>query len=288
MSLPVRYEIEHVSRYTYTSPVRNCVMSVGLQPQNDERQQLLRFDLTTDPPAPHNAEADAFGNIRHVLNVHRWHEGLVISAHSIIVMLPAEALPEAQGMEAWTELRSSSDSFDDWDYTHPTPLTQPSAALAGFIRSKELETPSGDPLSALRALMGVVHDSFAYVPGSTSVASPIDHLLTTGEGVCQDYAHLMLAVTRTWGVPSRYVSGYVDTGRGQDSDARTASHAWVECRLPEIGWVGFDPTNHCMADQRHIRVGTGRDYQDVAPTRGVLQGGGETELAVEVRVRVLP
>ncbi|MDE2968944.1 MAG: transglutaminase family protein [Chloroflexota bacterium] len=301
MNAPVRYEIEHVSRYKYERPVRNCVMAVCLRPQDDERQHLMRFDLSTDPPAPHNAEQDGFGNTRHVLNIHREHNSLAIMAHSIVVMLPTETAPsptattESVGGGGWDALRAEADAFADWDFVNPTALTEPTAALAEFVRGKGLDALDGDPLSVVQALMGAVHDSFRYVPGSTSVGSPIDHVLETGEGVCQDFAHVMLAVARSWGVPSRYVSGYVevsdvaDNGGGADGEARTgASHAWVECRLPGLGWVGFDPTNRCLADHRHIRIATGRDYQDVAPTRGVLQGGGSMELDVEVRVRVLP
>ncbi len=286
MSLPVRYEIEHISRYRYEWPVRNCVMAVCLQPQDDERQQLLRFELTTDPPAPNNAEPDGFGNTKHVLNIHREHESLVITAHSIVVTLAGEPTVESPGGGGWEALRSDGDAFGDWDYLHPTALTQPSSALAGFAQGKGLETPEGDPLTALKSLMAEIHGSFTYEAGNTTVASPIDQALESGKGVCQDYAHVMLAVARGWGVPSRYVSGYVHTGRGDDRTE--ASHAWVECRLPGLGWVGLDPTNNCAADERHIRVASGRDYRDVAPTRGVLQGGGATELDVEVRVRVLP
>ena len=99
----------------------------------------------------------------------------------------------------------------------------------------------------------------------------------------------MLAVARIWGVPSRYVSGYVDIGGGESGQPPAgATHAWAECKLPGLGWVGFDPTNRCLADHRHVRIGAGRDYRDVAPTRGVLQGGGTMKLDVEVRVRHLP
>lgn len=292
MNLPVRYEIEHVSRYRYELPVRHCMMSVCLRPQDDDRQHLLRFDLSTDPPAPHNAEPDPFGNTKHVLNIHREHESLVITAHSIVVMLPFDAAPQSLGSDGWDALRADGDAFGDWDFLNPTALTQPSAALEDFVRAKGLDAPDapgmpgGDPLSALHALMAAIHGSFTYEAGNTTVASPIDQALATGKGVCQDYAHVMLAVARRWGVPSRYVSGYVHTGRG--NDRTEASHAWVECRLPGLGWVGLDPTNNCAADERHIRVAAGRDYRDVAPTRGVLQGGGATELDVEVRVRVLP
>ena len=286
MTAPIRYEIEHVSRYTYETPVRNCVMSLCLRPHDGDGQHVARFELSTEPHAPFNAEVDSFGNTKHVLNIHREHEGLIITAHSIVDSLPRPTPPESLGAGAWDEVRASSGSFADWDFSHPTALTQPSAALDAFMARTGLDAPAADPLTALNRVMEAVHDSFTYQTGTTSTYSPIDHVLESGRGVCQDYAHVMLAVARSWGVPSRYVSGYVEMRRGSDGQPpEGATHAWVECRLPELGWVGFDPTNRCHADQRHIRIAVGRDYQDVAPTRGVLLGSGETTLEVRVRVR---
>ena len=128
-----------------------------------------------------------------------------------------------------------------------------------------------------------------YVPGSTSASSPIDDILESEEGVCQDFAHVMIAIARSWGVPARYVSGYLYvTGQSGEQAPAAGSHAWVEYWSPGLGWTGFDPTNHCLADERHIRVAVGRDYHDVAPVRGVLQGGSEPRLEVEVRVESVP
>ncbi len=96
----------------------------------------------------------------------------------------------------------------------------------------------------------------------------------------------MIAIARSWGIPARYVSGYLSvTGQAGEQAPGNATHAWVECLLPELGWVGFDPTNQSLADDRHVRIAVGCDYQDVSPTRGVFQGGGETRLEVDVRVR---
>ena len=118
--------------------------------------------------------------------------------------------------------------------------------------------------------------------------STIDHILETGQGVCQDYAHVMIAIARCWGIPTRYVSGYLHvTGNGGQQVPATLSHAWVECRLAGLGWIGFDPTNQSLADQRYVRVALGRDYQDVSPTRGVFRGGGQSRLEVNVRMRPL-
>ena len=134
-----------------------------------------------------------------------------------------------------------------------------------------------------------LHRSFTYLPGSTWVVSPIEHILDSRQGVCQDYAHVMIAIARSWHIPACYVSGYLYMdGQGGEAVPQKATHAWVECRLPGLGWIGFDPTNRSLANERHIRVAVGRDYQDVAPVRGVFVGGGESRLDVEVRVRRPP
>jgi transglutaminase-like putative cysteine protease len=130
-----------------------------------------------------------------------------------------------------------------------------------------------------------IHRRFAYAPNSTQVDSPIDHALKERKGVCQDFAHIMIALVRTVGVPCRYVSGYLFHAKDDQSIASEgASHAWVEALLPGSGWLGFDPTNNLLCGERHIRVAVGRDYAEVPPTRGVFKGGSESELSVSVTV----
>ena len=280
-----RYEISHVSRYSYSVPVRGCVMALCLEPRDDADQRLLDFEITTVPPSSMNSETDSFGNTKHVLNIHREHESLEIAAKSRVEVSGSAPPQGPLGHEAWSEVRSWQDSFAYWDFTHPSAVARPSAALDGFVERVGIK-PEGDPLEALTGLSETLHRSFEYVPGSTSVASPIDHILQNGLGVCQDYAHVMIAIARSWDVPTRYVSGYVPVESGSEALA-SASHAWVECLLPGLGWTGFDPTNGCLPREGHVRVAVGRDYQDVAPTRGVMHGGGETELEVDVRMRLV-
>ena len=285
MASTARYDIEHVSLYSYTAPVRNCVMALCLEPRNDLSQRLLRFDITTDPLVPLNEEADCFGNTKHVLNVHREHERLEVTARSTVETTTPSPGPGFLGEDAWHEIRSWGESFRDWDFTHPSEFTRPSPALASFVETHGIAAPGGDPLQALTELSDTLHLSFEYAPGSTSAVSPIDHILESGRGVCQDYAHVMIAIARSWGVPTRYVSGYFYVA---GAPRGTATHAWVECRLPELGWVGFDPTNDALADERHVRVAVGRDYGDVAPTRGVFQGMAETRLDVDIGMTPRP
>jgi transglutaminase-like putative cysteine protease len=134
--------------------------------------------------------------------------------------------------------------------------------------------------------MAAIHDGFEYAPYSTRVDSPIDDALETRRGVCQDFAHLMIAALRHLGLPARYVSGYIAPNSMSDGPdpSSIATHAWAEVMLPDLGWVGIDPTHNAQAGLRHVRVAVGRDYADVPPTRGTFKGNGASTLSVSVEV----
>ena len=280
--MAIRYQIEHSSRYRYADQARQCVMRLCLMPREDRRQRLLHFEIETQPAAHLNRETDCFANTRHVLDLHQAHRVLEITTRSTVEVAPVPALPQCLHAGTWEAIRSAGESFADWDFTHPSALARPSPALAAFVDRHGIE-PGADPLESLLRLSDTLHRVLRYIPGSTSVESPVEHVLETGQGVCQDYAHVMIAIARSWGIPARYVSGYL---HDSDQQAPNATHAWVECRLPGLGWVGFEPTNRSLADERHVRIAVGRDYRDVSPTRGVRQGGGETRLEVDVEMRI--
>lgn len=262
-------------------------MSLCLRPQDSARQKVMNFEMTTSPSGRVTTETDPFGNTRHVLTVNEVHDTLEVVSVSTVEVLPPPALPEGLGPDAWEVVRSWATDPACWEFTHPSPGARPTPALADFV-SEIGARPSVDPLSDLVELTFALNDSFDYVSGSTSVDSPIDDILTTRKGVCQDYSHVMTAIARSWGVPTRYVSGYLHVadgaGDGSSGPPGTATHAWVECRLPDVGWVAFDPTNRTLADQNHIRIAVGRDYRDVPPTRGVVEGGANSSLEVDVRI----
>lgn len=285
MSASALYEIEHISRYLYTTPVRHGVLSLCLKPRDDAGQRLLSFDIATSPPAPLNSETDVFGNTKQIVNIHREHRALEIVSRSAVERTPPGPPPGPMSADAWESIRSSSDAFTHWEFTHPSLFARPSPALTAFVDESGIEV-GDDPLETLLQLSDTLSRSFEYVPGSTSAVSPIEHILESRQGVCQDYVHVMIAIARSWNIPARYVSGYLYTDSPDvDGPPQTASHAWVECRLPELGWIGIDPTNNCLAAERHVQVAVGRDYHDVAPTRGVFVGEGESQLDVEVRIR---
>ena len=280
----VRYRIEHVSRYRYETPARSCVMTLCLRPREDRGQSLRAFEIRTEPVAALSAQTDCYGNTHQVFTLHQRHDALRIAVRSEVRSAAPAPPPPALPRDAWREVTSWADSFEHWDFASPSALIRPSPALAAFTDHHRI-APVADPLTDLLRLSSTLQRVFRYTPGVTTAESAMERILDTGAGVCQDYAHVMIAIARSWGIPSRYVSGYL--GQASLPETSVGTHAWVECLLPEVGWLGFDPTNNALADEHYIRLGIGRDYRDVSPARGVLQGGGATELEVDVTVRPL-
>ena len=279
------YQIEHVSRYLYSQPVTQCSMSLCLRPSERMGQRLLDFAVHTDPDAILSEETDAFGNTKHLMHVHAEHHSLAIAASSVVRTAAPAPLPETLEPHAWDAIARWNTSMEHWELTRPSAYVRPSPSLARYVASQGIARHP-DPLSSLLALNDTIYHSFEYVPGTTSAVSPIEHILETGRGVCQDYAHVMIAIARSWGVPTRYVSGYTAASDSLGGIAKhSATHAWVECLLPGLGWIGFDPTNHALPGPGHVRVAVGRDYRDVSPTRGVFVGGGHSLLEVTVTMR---
>jgi len=209
---------------------------------------------------------------------------LKITAESTVEIAPPPPLPEALNASAWEALDAINQSGEYWDYLTPSEYTFKTELLAELSRELKVER-RGDPLNLLREINAAIYERFDYAPQTTSVDSPIDEALLARKGVCQDFAHIMITLVRGLGIPCRYVSGYLfHEGNGHERSASSATHAWVEAFLPELGWVGFDPTNNLVASERHIRTAIGRDYADVPPTRGVFKGIAQSELSVGVQV----
>ena len=280
-------EIRHLTQYHYAAPVRESVMELWVQPQKGSRQRLISFELELDPAAQTFSYADAYGNAVYHFDVPQPHDRLVIHAKAAVETQAPLALPAALDVGEWDRLRSDFVQGDCFDFLRPHGYAVETAALRSFMSTHDLAAlRRHDPLTAVRELSGRLYDALGYAPGVTGADSPIDHAIEAGSGVCQDFAHIMIAICRSWGVPARYVSGYLFTDRsvGDRSDPG-ATHAWVEVFLPSLRWVGFDPTNNVLAGERHVIVAAGRDYSDVPPSRGVYKGEADSELTVAVSVR---
>jgi transglutaminase-like putative cysteine protease len=282
----VQYTIRHVTRFIYETPITESVMEARVQPRSEGPQRCLRFNLSTTPVARVRMYQDHDGNIVHHFNIPGRLSRLSVVADALVECDVPSPLPPALAPGAWERLDAATASGAFWELLHPSPFAQPTARLAEFAREMSV-TRGDDPLASVRRICGDLFDRLTYSPKSTRVDSPIDDALESRKGVCQDFTHIMIALVRQLGVPCRYVSGYLF--HQADGDVRSAdgsTHAWAEAWLPDLGWVGFDPTNNLAADHRHIRVAIGRDYADVPPTRGVFKGfsAARSELSVAVRV----
>jgi transglutaminase-like putative cysteine protease len=282
----MRYSVRHVTRFDYDTPVAESVMEVRMQPRSDGAQRCLHFALTPSPAARVMTYLDHEGNHIHFFNIPARHARLILTAEALVECPTASSLPARLDANAWDELDGVVRSGEWWQYLAPSLFARPTPLLERFALALGLDR-SRDPLTLLSRIMAQMFDHFEYKPQTTRVDSPIDEALEARCGVCQDFAHIFIALTRPLGLPARYVSGYLFREAGsQDRSTEGATHAWAEVLLPRLGWVGFDPTNNLIAAERHVRVAVGRDYADVPPTRGVYKGttAARSELAVSVQV----
>src|SRR6266700_3017741 len=258
-------------------------MEVRMQPRSDEGQRCLSFSLDMRPAAAVMQYRDFLGNIVHHFDIAGSHAELRLKAQALVDVLPApNAFVAAE--RTWDDLDQMVATGDYWEMMLPSAFAHSTPLLEKLASEMKLER-RGTPLELLLEISQGINEKFAYVTNSTGVDSPIDDALRERKGVCQDFAHIMIALARKLRIPCRYVSGYLfHADPIKAAAAGGASHAWVEALLPGLGWTEFDPTNNVLSGDRHIRVAVGRDYAEVPPTRGVFKGGAESELSVSVTV----
>jgi transglutaminase-like putative cysteine protease len=272
-------EIQHETRLAYSEPVSEAICEVRMEPRTDGDQSCHSFHLTVSPSCPHVSYQDGFGNRVHHFNLLAPHHQVHILAASVVETHPA---PRALASSTATyPLDPDGLDLEVYGYVHLRGPVQPTPLLAPHL--ERLRPQPGMRLGALlEQVCHYIHGHFTYAPAVTLANSPVEHLLREGKGVCQDFTHLMLALLRSYGVPARYVSGYLHRPN-KDSQ----SHAWCEAWLPDLGWVGIDPTNDCLAAEHFVKVAVGRDFSDVPPNKGVYRGRGEETISVRVETRTL-
>jgi len=282
------YAIRHFTRYRYSHLVWQSMMEVRMHPRSEGNQRCFVFQLSVNPRARIFAYTDSYGNLVHHFDLPSRHGQLTIISDALVNIDVQPSVLAPMDYEGWSHLEQLVEEEDYWDMLMPSHFARPSPELEELAKEIGARERDGrSPLAFLQDLAAGVHRTFSYVKRSTAVRSPIEHALRSRQGVCQDFAHIMIALVRNAKIPCRYVSGYLyHSKENAHPSVDSATHAWVEALLPGVGWVGFDPTINCLAGERHIRTAIGRDYASVPPTMGVMKGKADTQL--QVRVRVTP
>lgn len=296
----MRYEVRHTTIYDYEESVSSSYGEAHLLPRELPTQRVLSRELTVDPePEDRHDRVDWFGNPASYFSIQHPHDRLEVTASSTVEVLPREVTDEHLRLSAaWEDVVAAARDTEVGRPDRPgipdlasfrlaSPSVPTNADLADYAApSFEAGAPS---LDAVRDLAHRINQEFAFVPGATSVTTTVAEVLKKREGVCQDFAHLMIGALRSVGLPARYVSGYLETDPPPGMprlEGADVSHAWVGVWLGGLGWVDVDPTNDRFVGERHVTTAWGRDFRDVTPLKGVIfSDGGTDELTVTVDVK---
>jgi transglutaminase-like putative cysteine protease len=296
VSVRVRYKVRHETVYDYGGDVAHSHQLLHLTPRDLARQFCRSRSITLDPaPSARREDADAFGNFVTRVEYELPHDRLEVLAE-LEVEISAAAEMSAAGSAPWEEVRDAliysgrpmaTDALDACRYRMESSYVRIKQTFGDYATDC---FAGGMPLLlGAEALMHKIHREFSYAPGSTNISTSVTEAFAARSGVCQDFAHIMLACLRSTGLAARYVSGYLRTAPRASADAAPlggdASHAWVSVFCPPFGWIDLDPTNDVRAGTDHIVVAWGRDFGDVSPLRGVIVGGGQPRLSVRVSVQ---
>lgn len=287
-----RYAVRHDTRYTYSAPVALSRQLLHVTPRDCAWQRCESHRIEIDP-APNEWEErlDYFGNPEGHFALETPHTDLLVRADSVVTVSSHAPDPQAAPSACWEHTRAQLRSPGDGAALEACQFLFESPHVRGFPRLAELSAPlfpPGQPLiDCAIALMRYIHREFEFDSAATTVSTPLDEVIAHRSGVCQDFAHLMIGCLRAHGIAARYVSGYLLTlpppGKPRLVGA-DASHAWVSVFVPDFGWIDLDPTNDQLPDTQHVTVAWGRDFSDVSPLRGVILGGGDHEVEVQVTV----
>jgi transglutaminase-like putative cysteine protease len=286
----MRFSVEHTTSYRYAAPASLCHDLAHLRPRTTARQRVVSSSIEVLPePDDRRSRLDVHGNHVEHLALQRPHDGLEVVARSVLELDPVDISPAAA--RPWEEHRGAALVVGpEREMLLASPLVPLLPEAAAYAAPS---FPPGRPLlDAVTELTARLHAELRYEPGSTTVATPLEEVLSTRRGVCQDFAHLAVACLRSTGLATRYVSGYLETlpPPGQPKlVGADATHAWCSVRLSDGSWLDLDPTNDLVAPEHHLVVAWGRDYADVVPFKGVVMTSeGDMELRVAVDVTRLP
>jgi transglutaminase-like putative cysteine protease len=271
-------KLTHTTDLSYSDLISESVMELRMCPRQEGDQHRLSFSLAIGPRTVVTPYFDWLGNTVHAFTVNKFHRQIRIVATSVVETQRFRI--HAQDLADTYPLGADSYDSDAWDFLHFSGPIVDSPALRKL--AAEIQPKPGEPIGEIaQRLLDLIFNRFTYQQGITTAASPITETLEHGQGVCQDFTHLMIGLSRALGIPARYVSGLVHPDQ-QRYRGFSQTHAWCELLFPSFGWVGFDPTNHCTVGQNFVKVGIGRDYRDVPPNKGVYRGKAGESMAVAV------
>jgi transglutaminase-like putative cysteine protease len=272
------FQVTHMTRYAYESAVSHSLTELRLTPRRFPRQSVRQTEILVHPePAFMHARKDYYGNDVTSFEVFERHDHLEFIGESVVEVLPQSAeLPGAMSLE-----QARLVEIEAAEFVYNSPYVPATPQLEQY--AKEVLKPNRPLLEAAKELTHRIHADFKYRPQSTSIDVPLRDVVKKRQGVCQDFAHVMIGALRSQKLAARYVSGYVRPG--PKVQGAQASHAWVSLFFPGFGWIGFDPTNDLIVSDSHVTLAWGRDYGDVTPVKGISLGGGGQTVKVEVYVR---
>lgn len=274
------FHILHRTHYIYSGLVIDSVNQVKLYPLNDDIQRVKEHRIhISQQPVVHKMK-DYFGNTTGFFTIVAPHSELIIDNLMEVELLPATKMVLNESItDVWKEMQSEGNQLLHHDF-----LKAEQAACETEVRSAvhEIHSKVQHPLNTILELSNFIYDNFTYRKGVTNIETSVDELWSLRAGVCQDFAHLLLYMLRQMGVPGRYISGYICPG-SSEWRGEGATHAWAEAWLPDTGWIGIDPTNKCLAGERHVRLATGRNFTDCTPVKGTYKGAVQHKLEVTVQ-----
>lgn len=274
--------IHHLTHYQYRAPVSSSVNELRLHPATADPRRLAFFLLNVQPPTRLRHFRDEFLNHVHWFDLPDPHVELRVEASSQVFTTS----PYADGLPAPV-------SYPDLQAAANDEVLRPFLGESRYIALEpgiwrlalDIREDRAEVFETAQTILEFLHGTWKYDPSATDVGTTVAQAMARQAGVCQDFAHAMIALCRSLGIPARYVSGYLHDGAGGLRGAQ-ATHAWCEIFLPGQGWFGLDPTNRCLADDRYVKIATGRDYADAAPVRGQLTGPANATARMTVEVEV--
>lgn len=275
------FRVLHRTVFDYDAPVRDSMNTLHLEPRTFPFQRTLAAVVKILPATRVRRFHDLFDNVTHHFEVPGEHRRLEIESRIKIQNLPL-VVPEASQRATLNEYRGGDIPERTWAYLQESRFVSRHPQI--WRQALDITNGLGPVFEQAVAIMHWVHREFRYDTGSTHVNTHLEEAFALRRGVCQDFTHVMLGLCRAVGIPARYASGYLYNGPRDHLVGAQASHAWPEVFFPGIGWIGFDPTNETLADERYIKIAVGRDYDDVAPVRGTYHGSGHCKMSVTVEV----